>query len=80
MSIYVKPCLRCRRVALKNAAAKRKDGRKRKPCVDCRWITISPPSMGRRSLGVFETKELAQKAERDALRPAITGLIFRPRP
>jgi integrase len=67
VSTYPKLCNRCR------TTAKKKDRRKRKKCVNCKWIAISPPSLGRRSLGVFDTKELALKAERDALQARDQG-------
>src|SRR5580704_9239175 len=62
MSIYVKPCLRCRKAPRVN-----KDRRKRKACSDCRLIAIAPPSMERRSLGVHHTKEQAEAAYQEAI-------------
>lgn len=75
MSVYFKPCAKCRRTR----AVKTTPARKRKACPDCRWIAIAPPSMGRRSLGAFLTKEDAERAERDALSAKDRGVELSPR-
>jgi integrase len=67
MSIYVKPCLRCREVRRMKRNGPMKDRRQRKACTECRWIAISPPAMDRRSLGVYDTKEQADAAYQEAL-------------
>jgi len=75
MSVYVKPCAKCRR----SGREKTTPARKRKACPDCRWIAIAPPSMRRRSLGAFLTKEDAERAERDALSAKDRGVDLSPR-
>jgi len=63
MSVHIKPCARCRRAR----KGKPIDKRGRKTCVGCRWIAIAPPKLGRKSLGVFGTKEEASAALQQAL-------------
>lgn len=62
MSVYIKRCLSCRR-----ATTKKTDERKRKMCSNCRWIAVAPPSMERRSLGAYHTKEQAEAAYQEAM-------------
>lgn len=75
MSVYIKPCAKCRRTNV----AKKTPGRRRKACPDCRWIAIAPPSMGRRSLGAFLTKDDAERAKREALSAKDRGVDLSPR-
>jgi integrase len=63
MSVHIKPCAKCRRAKERRP----KDRRSRKTCPDCKWIAITPPSLGRRSLGVFRTKDDADAAIQQAL-------------
>lgn len=69
MSIYVKPCAKHRRA--RKAAQKPASGttarRKAKDCPDCRWIAVTTPEHGRKSLGTFDTRAEAEKAEREHL-------------
>lgn len=74
MAIYVKPCARHRA----KPGVKTTQKRKKKICADCKWIAYSPPSMGRRSLGVFTTREDAERAERDALQLRDRGVDLPP--
>lgn len=67
MSIYVKPCLRCRKSRRMEKARPKKDRRQRKTCSDCRWIAVAPPAMERASLGVYDTKDQAEAAYQEAL-------------
>ncbi len=64
MSVYIKPCLACRRKA---AASRKSARRRRKICDACKWIAVAPPVLGRKSLGTFSTKAQAEAAERKAL-------------
>ena len=74
MSIYVKPCAKCR----KKATARTTPSRNRKACPSCKWIAYAPPSMGRKSLGVFDKKEAAEAALRDALTNRDRGIDLAP--
>ncbi|MGA8099940.1 MAG: site-specific integrase, partial [Candidatus Cybelea sp.] len=68
MSIYLRSCARC----VRKSAGERKDRRGRKGC-GCRWRATLPPRFGRRTLGVFDTKEKAEAALRKALTDAENG-------
>lgn len=70
MSIFIRPCARCAR----KASIGRKDRRGRKGCADCKWRAVTPPKLGRRTLGVFDTKEKAESALRKALTDAENGI------
>lgn len=63
MSIHIKPCGRCRKLRKERPT----DRHGRKTCPNCRWIAITPPKYGRKSLGVFTTKESAEAALQTAL-------------
>lgn len=68
MSVYVKLCLPCRRANPKTVQqSKKRDRRKRKVCPRCRWTAMAPPSLGRVSLGVYDTKEEADAAYQEAI-------------
>jgi integrase len=70
MSIFVRPCKKC-------AAKKRgdrNDRRGRKGCRECKWRAVTPPKLGRKTLGVFDTKEKAESALRKALTDAENGI------
>ena len=67
MSVYVKLCLPCRRASSTATERKKTDRRKRKVCPRCRWTAMAPPSMGRVSLGVYDTKEKADAAYEEAV-------------
>jgi|HubBroStandDraft_4_1064222.scaffolds.fasta_scaffold88846_2 integrase len=70
MSIFVRPCARC---AAKKSR-ERKDRRGRKGCHECKWRAVTPPKLGRKTLGVFNTKEKAESALRKALTDAENGI------
>jgi integrase len=74
MSVYVKPCADCRR----SRRAKTTPARKRKVCPGCRWIAIAPPSLARKSLGVFGTKREAESAVNEAVLNAERGIDLAP--
>lgn len=63
MSIFVRPCKKC---AAKERSD-RKDRRGRKGCRECKWRAVTPPKLGRRTLGVFETREEAEAKLQEAL-------------
>lgn len=63
MSIFVRPCKRC---ATKERE-ERKDRRGRKGCRDCKWRAVTPPKLGRKTLGVFDTREEAEAKLQEAL-------------
>lgn len=64
MSVHVKPCGRCRKIRKDRPTA---SSRGRKTCPNCRWIAIGPPKLGRKSLGVFTTKDAAEAAFQEAV-------------
>jgi integrase len=70
MSIFVRPCVRC---AAKKSTDRR-DRRGRKGCHECKWRAVTPPKLGRKTLGVFDTKEKAESALRKALTDAENGI------
>ncbi len=70
MSIFVRLCARC----AKKPSTGRKDRRGRKGCDDCKWRAVTPPKLGRKTLGVFDTKERAESALRKALTDAENGI------
>jgi integrase len=74
MSVYIKPCAKCRRTR----SARATPVRKHKACGDCRWIAIAPPSLGRKGLGVFGTKREAENAVNDAVLNAERGIDLVP--
>ncbi len=74
MSVYVKPCAKCRR----SRRSKTTPTRRRKACPECRWIAIAPPSLKRKSLGVFGTKRDAENAVNDAVLNAERGIDLAP--
>jgi len=74
VSVYVKPCAKCRRAE----KTRKTPRRKRKACPECRWIGIAPPSLERKSLGVFGTKREAEKAVNDAVLNAERGVDLAP--
>lgn len=63
MSIFVRPCRKC---SVKERC-ERKDRRGRKGCRDCKWRAVTPPRLGRKTLGVFDTREEAEAKLREAL-------------
>ena len=63
MSIFVRPCKKC---ASKNPGD-RKDRRGRKGCRECKWRAVTPPKLGRKTLGVFDTREEAEAELQEAL-------------
>lgn len=63
MSVYLRPCSRCRLIKKERST----DQRGRKMCRNCKWIAVAPPKLGRKSLGVYTTKDAAEAAYRDAL-------------
>ena len=63
MSIFVRPCRKC---AAKKCAA-RKDRRGRKRCRECKWRAVTPPKLGRKTLGIFDTREEAEAKLQEAL-------------
>ena len=63
MSIFVRPCGRC----ASKSSADRKDRRGRKGCRDCKWRAVTPPKLGRKTLGVYATREEAESALQEAL-------------
>jgi integrase len=63
VSVHIKPCGKCRRARAQRPVAKRV----KKNCGDCRWTAIVPPRLGRKSLGVFDTKGAAEAAFQEAL-------------
>ena len=74
MSVYIKPCAKCRRIRRARTTAIRKH----KACADCRWIAIAPPALERRSLGVFATKREAENAVNEAVLNAERGIDLAP--
>jgi integrase len=74
VSIYVKPCAKCRNAG----GEKRTQNRKRKACPECRWIAIAPPKLGRKSLGSFKNLADAERALRDALSNHDRGIDLAP--
>src|SRR5579864_4481552 len=74
MSVYIKPCAKCRR----SDKARKTPRRRRKACPECRWIAIAPPSLERKSLGVFGTKREAENAVNDAILNAERGIDLAP--
>ena len=63
MSIFIRPCRKC---AGKKCAA-RKDPRGRKRCRECKWRAVTPPKLGRKTLGIFDTREEAEAKLQEAL-------------
>jgi integrase len=61
--VFVRPCAKC---AAKKSG-NRKDRRGRKGCRDCSWRAVTPPKLGRKTLGVFETREKAEAKLQEAL-------------
>jgi integrase len=70
MSIFVRPCKKC----AAKSSSDRKDRRGRKGCRECKWRAVTPPKLGRKTLGVFDTKEKAESALRKALTDAENGI------
>ena len=63
MSIFVRPCKKC----TAKERGDRKDRRGRKGCRECKWRAVTPPKLGRKTLGVFDTREEAEAKLQDAL-------------
>ncbi|HTU81359.1 MAG TPA: site-specific integrase [Candidatus Acidoferrales bacterium] len=63
MSIFIRPCQKC---AAKGRGGC-KDRRGRKNCKDCKWRAVTPPKLGRKTLGVFNTREQAEAKLQEAL-------------
>lgn len=63
MSVFVRPCASCAR---KNAGG-RKDRRGRKGCRECKWRSVAPPGLHRKSLGVYDTREEAEAKLQEVL-------------
>ena len=74
MSVYIRSCAKCRRAG----KARKTTGRKRKACPDCRWIGIAPPSLGRKSVGVYGTKREAERSVNEAVMNAERGIDLAP--
>lgn len=70
MSIFVRLCKRC----TAKERSRRTDRRGRKGCRECKWRAVTPPKLGRKTLGVFDTKEGAESALRKALTDAERGI------
>jgi integrase len=70
VSIFVRPCKKC---AAKKCGDRR-DRRGRKGCRECKWRAVTPPKLGRKTLGVFDAKEKAESALRKALMDAENGI------
>lgn len=68
MSVYLRPCTRCK------AKSAGHGDRRRKGCPDCKWLAYSPPSLGRKGLGTFATRAEAEAAEREARVNAERGI------
>ena len=76
MPVYLRPCSRCESAkSLENRTARK--GRKK--CPDCYYQAVAPPSIGRRSLGTFRTKDEADAALRRALTDHERGIDLAPR-
>ncbi len=75
MSVYIKPCAKCRQT---RAVDRKTPNRKRKSCAECQWIAVAPPSLGRKSLGVFGTKRQAESAVNEAALNAERGIDLAP--
>ncbi len=63
MSIFVRPCQKC----ASKERGDRKDRRGRKGCRECKWRAVTPPKLGRKTLGVFSTREEAEAKLQEAL-------------
>ena len=63
MSIFVRPCGKC----AAKGRCDRRDKRGRKNCRDCKWRAVTPPKLGRKTLGVFATREEAEAKLQEAL-------------
>ncbi len=73
MSVYLKLCANCRR---KERPTVR---RGRKSCSNCKWIAVTAPKLGRKSLGVFNAKADADAADQQALSDHRRGIDLLPR-
>ncbi len=76
MPVYLRPCSRCESTKNRENRADRKG---RKKCPDCYYQAVAPPSIGRRSLGTFRTKDEADAALRRALADHERGINLAPR-
>ncbi len=76
MPVYIRPCSRCEST---KSRVNRTDRKGRKKCPDCYYQAVAPPSVGRRSLGTFRTKEEADAAMRRALTDHERGIDLAPR-
>ena len=76
MPVYLRPCLKCKST---KSRENRTDRKGRKKCPVCWYQAIAPPSLGRRSLGAFRTKEEADAAMRRALTDHERGIDLAPR-
>lgn len=69
MAVYLRACTKCR-----TKRTTQSDRRGRKTCAKCKWAAYAPPSLGRKSLGLFATKAEAETAEREALVASARGV------
>ena len=76
MPVYLRPCLKCKST---KSRENRTDRKGRKKCPVCWYQAIAPPSLGRRWLGAFKTKEEADAAMRRALTDHERGIDLAPR-
>jgi integrase len=69
MAIFVRLCANCAKKAERNTNGQRRPrrGRNRNGCSECKWRAVTPPKLGRRTLGVFDTREEAEAKLQDAL-------------
>ncbi len=74
MSIFVRLCKKC---AAKDRGD-RKDRRGRKGCRECKWRAVVPPRLGRKTLGVFNTREEAEAKMQEALVNHRRGIDLQP--
>jgi hypothetical protein len=80
MAIFVRLCASCtKKEAQRKKNGERRRGRNRNGCADCKWRAVTPPKLGRRSLGVFDTREEAESKLQEALVNHRRGIDLLPR-
>jgi hypothetical protein len=61
-------CADCARKAERNKSnERRRRGRNRNGCSECKWRAVTPPRLGRKTLGVYNTRQEAEAKLQEAL-------------
>ena len=69
MAIFVRSCTTCARKAeqKRNGERRQRRGRNRNGCSECKWRAVTPPKLGRKTIGIFNTREEAEAKLQEAL-------------